>query len=448
LRFNPDTGKVEPYLAKSYSVNAARTQLTLKLRPGIKFGNGDTFDATAVAAAQQRYITPPNALAGYAPYISSIVAVDPLTVQYNLSQAWTPLATQLAGDFGMIADPAVAAKLGSGFGSAVNTGAGVGPYDLATFNPPSNVVLKAKKNYWQGPVCIDTITNTTQASSQQALDSFNTGQYQVAYLRDSVLLQQYKTTKPRVGQVHEEPNVQGIAVYINTLSKSAHLDDVRVRQALQMGLNANLVNQRGFQGTLNATTALVPKGITGVAATKPPKYDPAGAKKLIDQVKSETGWDGSMRLLCNTTNADGCTATQAVLTTLGLKISADSTLTTTPYTLKVSINHDYDIALGGIQVFNGDFYEAFYRITIAPNNYTQFSDPEWTKAWNAVNEQQIGTPAYSDAIAKVAAVQAKLVPTLNVGTFSEATLHQNSVKGLAWTVKNIILWGKAYLATK
>jgi peptide/nickel transport system substrate-binding protein len=446
LRLNPGTGKVEPYLAKSFTINPARTQVVLKLRPGIKFGDGNAFDAAAVVAAQQRYIAPGNALAGFATFISSIVAVDPMTVQYNLSQPWTPLLSQLGATFGMIADPAVQAKLGTAFGSTPNTGAGVGPYELSAFSPPTNVVLKAKQNYWQGPVCIDTITSTTESTSQQGLDSFKTGQYQIAYLRDSPLYQQYITTKPRVGQIQSEFNVQGVTIYINSQSKTAHLDDVRVRQALQMGMDANSVNQRGYSGTLTATTALVPKGLAAVKPTKAPKFDVEGAKKLIDQVKTETGWDGSMRLLCANTNVDGCTALSAVITNIGLKLTVDSTLPVTPYTLKVQVNHDYDIALGGIQVFNGDFYDGFYRITIAPNNYGLFSDPQWTDAWNAVNQELLGTQGYSDAIAKVAEVQAKLVPTVNIGSFYEAVLYQNNVKGLVFTAKNIILWGKAYLA--
>jgi peptide/nickel transport system substrate-binding protein len=448
LRFNGKTGQVTPYLAASFSHNSAFTQYTVKLRPGVKFGDGNPLDAAAVAGAQTRYLSTGNAFSGFAAYVSSIVAVDPLTVQYNLSTPWAELVTQLTQGFGMIADPAAVTKYGTTFGSTVNSGAGAGPYDLATFSPPSNVVLKAKSSYWQGPVCIQQINSTTAASTQQALDSFNTGQYQIAYLRDPTLFKQYTATKPAVGHYDSSLNVGAVNVYINTQSKTAHLDDVRVRQALQDANDVKTINQRAFGGNLIASSALVPKELGVVAPTKGAPYDPAAATKLLNTVKTETGWDGSIRLLCSNNNTDMGIALSAVLTNVGFKVNLDTSLAVTPFTLKVQVQHDFDIACGGFQSFGGDLWFSFYKSVFSPNSYSQFHDPTFLAAMDQLAATPIGTPANDAAAKKAQALQTQLVPQLMVGSFPEATLMQNSVHGMVFTIQEIPLWGKAYLSTK
>jgi peptide/nickel transport system substrate-binding protein len=45
MKSDPKTGEVTPYLAQSLTANKDFTQFVLKLRPGIKFGDGNPLDA-------------------------------------------------------------------------------------------------------------------------------------------------------------------------------------------------------------------------------------------------------------------------------------------------------------------------------------------------------------------------------------------------------------------
>jgi peptide/nickel transport system substrate-binding protein len=446
MRYDPTSGSIQPWLASGLTHDAAYTHYTLKLRPGVTFGNGDAFDAAAVAAAQNRYMTK-GVYSGFASYISSINATDPTTVQYALSTPWTELPLQLSQVFGMIVDQAVVDRLGTGFGSAVNAGAGAGPYELTTFNPPGNVVLKAKTNYWGGPVCIQQITFTTAATAQQGVDSFMTGQYTANLVRDPVELNRWKNSKPRTGSAVQSLVVGAANVYINTTSKSAHLDDVRVRQALQYATDVNAVNQRGFQGTLIAHSSLVPKELGVLKATTGPTFNAAKAKQLLDQVKAETGWDGSMRLLCANSSADFGVALAAVYDNVGFKINLDTTLAITPFVTKVQVQHDYDIACGGLQSYGGDYWDALYTKTFAPTNYGNFHNADWEAVTAGLASAPFGSTAYQTAVNKVQAAQNTLVPQIIVGSFYEATMLQKQLKGVLFTIGDIALFGKAYLAS-
>jgi peptide/nickel transport system substrate-binding protein len=448
MRVDAKTGKAEPYLAASLTHNPGFTQYTMKLRPGIKFGNGNPFNAAAVVAAQTRYLSPGFIFNGYTAYIASIVAVDDLTVQYNLKTPWAEIESQLGQTFGMIADQSVQSRLGTAFGTTVNTGAGVGPYELTTFSPPTNVVLKAKTNYWQGPVCIQEIDNTTVTSAQQSLDSFNTGQYDMTHLRSEVLYNTYTQTKPRVGKYQPFLVVGSRILLINTLSKSAHLDDPRVRQALMYGSDINTINQRAFQGALTAHSAIVPKELGIVSPTKGPAYDAAKATKLLSDVKAATGWDGSIRLTCANVSADFGIAYAAVLNNLGFKVTLDTTLPVTPFVAVTQITHDYDIACGGLQVQGGDYWEPLYRVTFAPINYAQFNNPDWNAAMAQLGAAPGGSPAYDTAMTKVQSLMTELAPFIMVGSFNEAVLMQNKVHGIEFTGPGLSLFGRAYLANK
>jgi peptide/nickel transport system substrate-binding protein len=452
MKSDPKTGEVTPYLAQSLTANKDFTSFVLKLRPGIKFGDGNALDAAAVVAAHTRYITPGNTFAGFAPYFQSIVATDPMTVTYTMTSPFSDLATQMSTTFGMIADPAAVAKYGSAFGGTPNSGAGVGPYDVTTFSPPTSVVMKAKQNYWQGPVCIDTINNTTTTGSQQGYDSFVTGQYDMAYLRDPVVYNTYKNLKPKVG--HDQPVLQtgGVAVWMNLQAKASHMDDPRVRQALSLATDATQINQRAYQGTVITHTSISPKEDTVNGATKAPPFNPTKAAQLVSQVKQETGWDGSIRLLCSATppTPDFGIALAAQWTAAGFKVNLDTTLPVTPFTVKVGVAHDFDTACGANQIAGGDVFDGlFVRVGPAPGSYTgwvQGSNPAYDASIKQLLSNPIGTAGYKKGMDMMQAVFTKDVPNIPIGSFYEDALMQNKVHGVEFSAKGIALFGKAYLA--
>ena len=80
--------------------------------------------------------------------------VDPLTVKFTLTAPYPDFPHVLATDVGMITNPrVVAAKGPDGFANDP-TGGGVGPYEFEKYAPGEEIVLKAKSDYWGGPVCI------------------------------------------------------------------------------------------------------------------------------------------------------------------------------------------------------------------------------------------------------------------------------------------------------
>src|SRR5215468_3611761 len=83
--------KVVPQLAISHETSADGKTVTIKLRPGVKFHDGEPFDADAVKFTLDRDMTMQGSfrkpeLAA----VDNVEVVDPLTIKLNLKQPFSP----------------------------------------------------------------------------------------------------------------------------------------------------------------------------------------------------------------------------------------------------------------------------------------------------------------------------------------------------------------------
>src|SRR3954464_4692741 len=102
-----------PQLATEWSWADDGLALTMKLRPGVVFPDGEPLDAEAVRFNMER-----NKSAAYSRRqselkpVRQVVAVDALTVRFELSEPYAPLLAQLADRTGMMVSPKAARELG------------------------------------------------------------------------------------------------------------------------------------------------------------------------------------------------------------------------------------------------------------------------------------------------------------------------------------------------
>jgi peptide/nickel transport system substrate-binding protein len=127
------TGGAAPQLVSSFSYNAKKTQMTLKLKSGVTFSDGSKLTAQLVKenldrrsnAKLQAY----GAFAkGGAEEITSVAATDASTVVLTFAAPQATFQTELAGQSGMI----VGQKGISDPGSLQTTPDGSGPYTLSS----------------------------------------------------------------------------------------------------------------------------------------------------------------------------------------------------------------------------------------------------------------------------------------------------------------------------
>ena len=99
---------IQPQLATAYEWSADSKALTIKVRPGVTFHDGEKLDAAAVKFNIERHKTMAgsNRRGELAP-VATVDVVDPLTVRLNLSAPFAPLLAQLSDRAGMMVSPRI-----------------------------------------------------------------------------------------------------------------------------------------------------------------------------------------------------------------------------------------------------------------------------------------------------------------------------------------------------
>ena len=104
---------IVPQLAEKHEWSADSKALTIKLRPGVTFHDGEKLDAAAVKFNIERHKTMAgsNRRGELAP-VTTVDVIDPLTVRLNLSAPFSPLLAALSDRAGMMVSPKAAQAAG------------------------------------------------------------------------------------------------------------------------------------------------------------------------------------------------------------------------------------------------------------------------------------------------------------------------------------------------
>src|SRR5215475_1970524 len=108
---------IVPQLALSHETSADGKAVTIKLRPGVKFHDGEALDAEAAKYSLERHLTMQGSFRK--PEIAAldhVEVVDPLTIRMVLKNPFSPLISQLTDRSGMMVSPKAAKAAGDKFG--------------------------------------------------------------------------------------------------------------------------------------------------------------------------------------------------------------------------------------------------------------------------------------------------------------------------------------------
>src|SRR4029453_11495656 len=164
-----------PQLATSWDWSADNKALTLKIRPGVTFHDGEKLDAAAVKFNIERHKTMAgsNRRGGLAP-VATVDVVDPMTVRLNLSAPFSPLLAQLSDRAGMMVSPKAAQAEGDKFGSKPVCS---GPFRFVERVAQDRIVLEKYAGYWnKGEIHVDRIIYLPIVDSTVRLANLKSGQ--------------------------------------------------------------------------------------------------------------------------------------------------------------------------------------------------------------------------------------------------------------------------------
>src|SRR6478672_8782041 len=137
---------IVPQLGLSYSTSDDGKEVAIKLRPGVKFHDGEPLDAEAAKFSIERHLTFPGSFRK--PELAAldhVDVVDPLTVKLVLKSPFSPLIAQLTDRAGMIVSPKAAKAQGDKFGLHPVC---AGPYKFVERVQQDRIVFEKFADYW------------------------------------------------------------------------------------------------------------------------------------------------------------------------------------------------------------------------------------------------------------------------------------------------------------
>ncbi|MFC6663445.1 ABC transporter substrate-binding protein [Deinococcus multiflagellatus] len=165
VEFNLATYKIEPALAESWTISEGGKVYTFKLRQGVKWSDGQAFDADDVIFTYKNMIMNPEARAGDPGNFKlggeavTIAKVDAMTVRFTLprpapafllQQRYFIMPQHKLAKYGQ-ENGAKPADINGAWPTNVAEGevVGTGPFKLANYTAGQKVTLTRNPNYWK-----------------------------------------------------------------------------------------------------------------------------------------------------------------------------------------------------------------------------------------------------------------------------------------------------------
>jgi len=239
---------IVPQLALSHETSADGKQVTIRLRPGVKFQDGEPFDAAAAKFSLDRHLTLPGSFRK--PELAAldhVDVVDPLTIRLVLKTPFSPLIAQLTDRAGMMVSPNAAREEGEKFGQHPVC---AGPYKFVERVQQDRIVFEKFADYWnKDNIHIDRIVYLPLVDATVRLANLKSGGLD---LIERLLATDIKAVEadPKLKLSSAiELGYQGLTLNIGKdkargpLSQSA-----KVRQALDLSIDRDAINQVVFNG--------------------------------------------------------------------------------------------------------------------------------------------------------------------------------------------------------
>ena len=280
VKVDPD-GKVQPDLATSWDTSSDGLSWTFTLHSGVKFSDGEPFNAAAVKANFDRVLDKDNScpLCGAFRGVSSTTAVDDTHVKLTLSKPIAPLLGLLTEvTFGIVAPNSIAK--GSADFKDQEKPVGTGPYTLTDRVKGDHVTLTRNDAYWgkKANYKTQTFKIVPEAASREAL--VRSGQADVILLppvSDLPALQKDGTVKVILAS-----GDRTIFLAFNTQDQQQPLlQKPEVRQALNYAINKDEIIKSVLFGAASPMDAPMASSLFGYCKVGSYNYDPAKAKQML-----------------------------------------------------------------------------------------------------------------------------------------------------------------------
>jgi peptide/nickel transport system substrate-binding protein len=296
--------KIVPALATEIPKLVSPTAWEVKLRRGVKFHNGEDFNAESVKFSLERLANPANKLRGSSPFgpIDRVEIVEPFTVKVHTKKPWPIFVSAMGFRQASMYPPKEYA--GKDIAYISKNPIGTGPYRFVRWAKDEEIVVEAFSGHWRGAPKIKTVVFRPIPDDAVRVAALQNGEVDLAV-----------NIPPHLGTIIDKhpklflstaPSIRTIQLMFYTHQMDAQhkptgpypgpTADKRVRQALAYALDIDEI----IKGVLDGKAMRTPLMLTPLhfgydPSLKPIKQDLAKVKKLL----ADAGYPNGIDLVLN-----------------------------------------------------------------------------------------------------------------------------------------------------
>src|SRR5437588_1351618 len=316
---------IVPQLALSHEFSDDGREVTIKLRPGVKFHDGEPLDAEAAKFSLERHLTFPGSFRK--PELAAldhVDIVDPLTIKLVLKSPFSPLIAQLTDRAGMMISPKAAKAEGDKFGLHPVC---AGPYKFIERVQQDRIVFEKFADYWnKDNIFIDRVVFLPIVDATVRLANLKSGGLDLMERMLATDIKDVRADSRLKLSTAIELGYQGVTLNIGKdKAKGPLSQSAKVRQAHDLSIDRDAINQVVFNGEfkpgnqwvnpdhpyyqksfpIHARDVETAKALLKEAGVTPPVIVdvmvPKGAEteavaQVIQSMASETGFDMKIRV--------------------------------------------------------------------------------------------------------------------------------------------------------
>jgi peptide/nickel transport system substrate-binding protein len=284
-KYEPGTMRTVPDLATAWDVAPDGLSWTFKLRQNVNWHDGQPFTAADVKFTLENLVNP-GVTALFRSNLSGLKDVqmlDPYAVKLNLSKPFASLPIQLGYNIVMAPKHLLEGQDLNTLTDYIQKPIGTGPFKIKEIVKGSFISMEAFADYYDGRPNLDGIVYKIIPEINTQVAQLRTGELDLAVI-EPANKETLKNQQNLAFFTVEQPNT----FYFPLNNAREPFNDVRVRRALAMGCNRQLMVERILNGE-----APLAAGAYGTAYgefqnkdLKPYPYDPERARQLL----AEAGW--------------------------------------------------------------------------------------------------------------------------------------------------------------
>ncbi|XHB99059.1 ABC transporter substrate-binding protein [Nitratireductor sp. ac15] len=425
-------GEVLPALAESWEVSDDGKTYTFKLRSGVTFHDGTTFDAEDVKFTldRARAENSTNAQKQLFAAIDTVEVIDPQTIRIMLSAPQGSFLYNLGWGDAVIVAPESAE-------TNKEKPIGTGPFKFDKWAKGASVTLVKNPDYWGEPVALEKAEFRVVPDAAAAIPALLSGDVQAF---------PQMPAGDALSQIENDPRfvvaigaTEGETI-LSTNNGKEPFNNIKVRQAIAHALNREEIiagNGSGYGTPIGSHFSPANEAYVDLTGTYP--YDPAKAKALLAEAGYPDGFKATLKLPPPAYARDGGQVVASQLRQVGIELEIIP-VEWAQWLEQVFKNKDYDLTIvshtepNDINIYARDDY------------YFNYKNPAFKEVMNALDataepEKRIELYQTAQKIIAEDAVNGFMfqLPKIGVwdaklqGMWENSPIQANDLTGVKWS---------------